>query len=62
MKELVARIKEFFIQCGRVWNLTRKPSKEEIKLTSKVSAIGLLIIGVIGFVIGLIIEFLLKLK
>ncbi|MEM1535131.1 MAG: protein translocase SEC61 complex subunit gamma [Candidatus Pacearchaeota archaeon] len=57
----MGKIKDFFVQCIRVWNLTRKPEKEEIKVISKVSAIGLLIIGIIGFVIGLIIEFLLKL-
>jgi len=59
---MISKIKDFFVQCIRVWNLTRKPDTEEIKTISKVSAIGILIIGVIGFVLGLIIEFVLKLK
>ncbi len=59
---MIAKTKEFFAQCGRVWNLTRKPDKEEIKTISKVSAVGILIIGVIGFVISIIVEFILKLS
>jgi protein translocase SEC61 complex gamma subunit len=36
-----------------VWRLLRKPSREEFLTISKVSAIGLLIIGAIGFVIAM---------
>ncbi|MAG39832.1 protein translocase SEC61 complex subunit gamma [Candidatus Pacearchaeota archaeon] len=40
-------------QYKRVWRLLRKPSREEFLTISKVSAIGLLIIGAIGFVIAM---------
>jgi protein transport protein SEC61 subunit gamma and related proteins len=40
-------------QYKRVWRLLRKPSKEEFLTISKVSAIGLLVIGAIGFVIAM---------
>ena len=33
----LANIKSFFIQCKRVWQITRKPTIEEIKTTAKVS-------------------------
>jgi len=56
------KIQEFFNQCVRVWRVTRKPDKEEIKLISKVSAIGIIVIGVIGFILSLIIEFILKMR
>jgi protein translocase SEC61 complex gamma subunit len=36
----------------RVWRLLRKPTAAEFKTVSKVSAIGLLIIGALGFVIS----------
>ncbi len=36
----------------RVWRLMKRPSMEEFKTISKVSAIGLLLIGAIGFVIS----------
>jgi protein translocase SEC61 complex gamma subunit len=43
----------------RVWRLLKKPTYEEFKTISKVSAIGLLIIGAIGFVISIAITLLL---
>jgi protein transport protein SEC61 subunit gamma and related proteins len=42
-----------FTQYKRVWRLLRKPSKEEFLTISKVSAVGLLIIGAIGFLIAM---------
>ncbi len=36
----------------RVWRLLRKPTVEEFKVTLKVSVIGLLVIGALGFVIS----------
>jgi protein transport protein SEC61 subunit gamma and related proteins len=37
----------------RVWRLLKKPTMQEFKLISKVTAVGLLIIGALGFVIGI---------
>ena len=51
-------LKSFYKQCNRVWKLLRRPGKEEFWTVSKVSAIGLVLIGVIGFVIGLAMTFL----
>lgn len=59
---MINKIKDFFIQCKRVWILTRKPGKEEITAISKVSALGILIIGILGFITSIIIELILKLK
>jgi len=36
----------------RVWRLLKKPSMTEFKTISKVSAIGILIIGAVGFAIS----------
>ena len=43
----------------RVWRLLRKPTMEEFKTVSKVSAIGLLIIGALGFVISVAMKIIL---
>jgi len=51
-------IKSFGSKCARVLRVARKPTGSEIKQISKVSALGLLIIGLIGFVISLIFIFL----
>ena len=40
----------------RVWRLLKKPSMEEFKTISKVSAIGLLVIGAIGFAISIVMK------
>lgn len=48
------RIKNFFSETRRVWIVTRKPTNEEFKTITKVTGIGMLIIGVIGFLISMI--------
>jgi len=50
-------LKSFVSQCARVWHLLRKPSGEEFRTIAKVSAIGLGVIGVIGFIISLVMNF-----
>lgn len=50
-------LKSFFKKCKRVWHVLKKPGKEEFMATAKVSAIGILAIGLIGFVISLIMNF-----
>ena len=47
------KIKETLKNYRRVMNIARKPNKEEFLSTSKVTAMGLLLIGAIGFAIFL---------
>ncbi len=49
-----ARIKAYFAECGRVLRVTKKPTGEEFKAIVKVSGIGMLLIGSLGFVIHMI--------
>ena len=51
-------IKLFLNQSLRVWKLLKRPTSEEFKTISKVSAIGLCIIGLLGFLINLIMTYL----
>jgi len=53
----MVNLKSFTKQCLRVWKLLKKPSKTEFTTIAKVSAIGLALIGVIGFAISLLMEF-----
>ena len=53
-RTLWSKFKSFIIESKRVFKLTKKPSKEEFKMVSKVSAIGIGIIGLIGFIINMI--------
>ena len=51
--EVASKFSSFLVQCKRVWQLLRKPSSQEFKAVSKVSAIGLGIIGLLGFLISI---------
>jgi protein transport protein SEC61 subunit gamma and related proteins len=49
--ELLSRLKSFVIECRRVLTITRKPSSTELKTVVKVSGVGILLIGLIGFIL-----------
>lgn len=53
-KTLGSKIKTFLIECKRVFTITKKPTREELKTIVKVSGIGMSIIGAIGFIIHII--------
>jgi protein transport protein SEC61 subunit gamma-like protein len=56
--EIKEKFNSFVAQCVRVWHLLRKPTMEEFKAVSKISAIGLGIIGLLGFLITIIMSFI----
>ncbi len=57
VKKLARKMKSEFHKYQRVWRLLRKPTASEFKTVSKVSAIGILIIGALGFAISTIMNF-----
>lgn len=52
------KAKEFITECARVLRITKKPNKEEFLTIVKVSAAGIVIIGMIGFVLHMIYQLL----
>lgn len=50
------KLKTFVVECKRVLRVTKKPNNEEFKTIVKVSAIGMGIIGVLGFLVHFIKE------
>ena len=50
----IPRLRNFISQCRRVLLVSSKPDKDEFKLSAKITAIGMAIIGVLGFVIFII--------
>ena len=48
------KAKTFLTECYRVLKITKKPSMSEFKSILKVTAIGMLIIGGIGFIVQLV--------
>ncbi|MCK4997045.1 protein translocase SEC61 complex subunit gamma [Candidatus Pacearchaeota archaeon] len=51
-KKLMRKLSSEFAKYVRVWKLLKKPTPEEFKTVSKVSAVGILIIGAVGFAIS----------
>ncbi len=54
MFNIKQKIKDFTLECIRVFRITKKPSQQEFKTIVKVSAIGILIIGLIGALIQIL--------
>ncbi len=54
MAQLWEKTKSFGVKCKRVWHALRKPTKKEFQMTAKISAIGIVILGLLGFIISLI--------
>jgi len=57
MKNMIEQAKSFLLKCVRVWHLLRKPTIGEVKNVSKISSLGMAAIGAMGFIIGLVMNF-----
>lgn len=57
---MIEKVKSFILQSKRVWLLLKKPSNEEFMSIAKVSALGILAIGAVGFVISDLIKIFVK--
>jgi len=53
---MLQKLKSFFVQCRRVWHILKKPSRKEFEQIAKVSAIGILALGAIGFAISIMMK------
>ncbi len=49
---MLGKIKSFIVQSKRVWLILKKPSGYEFKTIAKISAIGILAIGAVGFIVS----------
>ena len=58
--KIITPIKSFIIQCKRVWLALKKPTKEEFVKVAKVSAVGIIILGFIGFAVSLFMKIFVK--
>jgi len=56
--KIMEKLKAFLAQCRRVFMVSTKPTKEEFKQSVKITGIGIIIIGLIGFTIFLIVQLL----
>jgi len=49
-------LKAFYEKSKRVWLVLRKPTRKEFEMVAKVSALGVLILGALGFLISIILK------
>ncbi|MCD7781918.1 MAG: protein translocase SEC61 complex subunit gamma [Methanosphaera sp.] len=49
-------IEGFFKQCERVLRVSRKPDADEYKTVAKVTGVGIILIGLIGYIITILTE------
>jgi len=49
----MGKVGSFLLKCKRVWMALRKPTKKEFMQVTKVSALGIGALGVVGFVIAM---------
>ena len=54
----IQKLKSFYKECLRVYRITKKPTKQEYSAIVKVSGLGILLIGLLGFLIHLADQFL----
>jgi len=58
IKDIPSLTKRKFKEYRRVLKITKKPSGDEFKSISKVTGIGMVIIGTAGFVVFMVVQFL----
>jgi protein transport protein SEC61 subunit gamma-like protein len=51
-------VREFFQNCKRLFKVARKPDQEEYLRVAKITGLGILLIGAVGFAIMLLKQFL----
>lgn len=49
----MSRITSFIKECVRVFKITKKPQSFEFKSVLKITGIGILIIGLMGFIVNI---------
>lgn len=55
-KKLLIQTRSFYHKCVRVWHVMRKPTLKEFNQVAKISAIGIVVIGTIGFFVSTIMK------
>ncbi len=56
--KFVEKFKEFLSSSRRIISISQKPGKKEFWLMAKIIGLGIIIIGVVGFLIKVIMNFL----
>jgi len=55
--KFIDKFKEFLLSSRRIISISQKPGKKEFWLMAKIIGLGIIIIGIIGFLIKVIMNF-----
>jgi protein transport protein SEC61 subunit gamma-like protein len=50
----LSKTKSFLLECRRVLKVTKKPNKEEFVTIVKVTGVGIILIGLLGFAVTMV--------
>lgn len=53
-------LKTFIAKSKRVWLALKKPTKKEFEMVTKVSAVGIVALGILGFLISMVMKAFIK--
>ena len=56
----LVKVKEFITESRRVLRVTKKPSGEEFRTIVKVSGAGIVLIGIVGFLVQMAKQFIVR--
>ena len=56
VSEIITKFNSFLLQCKRVWLILKKPTRIEFNQVAKISAIGIGVIGLFGFLIAIVLK------
>jgi protein transport protein SEC61 subunit gamma and related proteins len=57
MGKLINNLKNFFASSRRILNISQKPTTKEFWFMAKIIALGIVVIGIIGYLVKLIANF-----
>jgi len=49
-------LKSFIAKSKRVWMALKKPTRKEFEMVTKISALGILALGVLGFLVSIVMK------
>ena len=56
--KIITSLKSFLEKCKRVWMVLKKPTKDELTKVAQISALGIIVVGILGFLISIIMSFI----
>jgi len=56
VRKLYDSLKAFTLKSKRVWLVLKKPTRKEFEMVTKVSALGIVALGILGFLISIVMK------